>query len=210
MNNRISGRMRLTRVSVLTLALLGSAILAQADIPPGSGGPPPVNPFTISWTNWESANNPTVTFTLTTESPLDLGLEGFSNNTCLVGCILAPNLIDPAMDIDPGGDAAPLPEVGGTITIPPDMQTFFNPQSFDIMTLDFSTPFVSSYDGEIFSCGGNEFISCGFRLDPTDPTKLDIRFDGPMAVPEPGSWLLLLTAAAGVALQRARLLSKRS
>jgi hypothetical protein len=212
MNNKISGRWHLPRISVLTLALLGSAILGKADIPPGSMGPPPVNPFTIIWTAWESLSNPTVTFTLTTESPLDLGLDGFSNNTCFVGCIFGLNqLADPAMEIDAGGDADPLPGVEGTITIPPDRRTFFNPQSFDIMTLDFTTRFVSSYDHEIFSCSGNEFTGCGFRLDTTDPNNpiLDIRFDGPMAVPEPASWMLLLTVAGAVALRRARLLSKR-
>jgi hypothetical protein len=118
------------------------------------------------------------------------------------------------MDIDPGGDAPPFPLVGGKIIIPPDTQSFQNnnpnnPNLFDIQTLDFTTPFGPMYDGETFTCGGTEFVGCGFKLSP-DRQTLDIRFTGPMVVPEPGSWVLLLTVAAGITMKRALPFSKRS
>ena len=199
MNNRTLGRRHLPRVSVLTLALLGSAILAKADIPVDGV-------FTITYGGWgDTLANP-ITFTITTVSPDQMSLAGYSNGVCLAGCL------DPAMDINPGGDPPPFPQPGDMISIPPDTQSFTNTNTFDIQTLDFTTPFLGRYDTEIFTCDGNEFTGCGFRLDTTDPNHpiLDIRFTGPMVVPEPASWLLLLTVAAGIILKRAAPFSKRS
>jgi hypothetical protein len=192
MNNRISERRHLIRVSVLTLALLGSAILGKADILPNGI-------FTITYGAWGDTPNNPITFTITTVSPDRMSLDGFSNGVCLVGCIFSPNLPDPDMVINDGGDESPFPQPGDMITIPPDTQSFRNTNIFDIQTLDFTTPFLQSYDNEIFTCGGNEFVGCGFKLDGPN---LDIRFTGPM-VPEPGSWVLLLTVAAGFTLKRA-------
>ena len=200
MNYRVPGRGHLTRVSVLTLALLGSAILGKADILPDGI-------FTITYGAWgDTANNP-ITFTITTVSPEQMSLDGYFNGVCF-GCIFAA-APDPNMEIDSGGDAPPFPQPGGTITIPPDTQSYQNTNTFDIETLDFTTPFLQMYDGEVFTCGGNEFVGCGFKLSP-DGQTLDIRFTGPMVVPEPGSWLLLLTVAAGIVLKRAAPFSKRA
>jgi hypothetical protein len=202
MNNRMPGRRHLTRVSVLTLALLGTAILGKADILPNGI-------FTITYGDWgDTVKNP-ITFTITTESPEQMSLEGFANGVCLAGCIFAAGAPDPFMDISDGGDAPPFPQPGGTITIPPDTQSYQNTNTFDIQTLDFTTPFLASYNTEIFTCDGNEFAGCGFQLSP-DGQTLDIRFTGPMVVPEPGSWVLLLTVAAGIALKRVVPFSKRS
>jgi hypothetical protein len=80
--------------------------------------------------------------------------------------------------------------------------------------------------------GGVLFPACGFRIDPTNPALLDILFDGPdvipvnthftisgdgwvlpvpgvapSSVPEPGSWVLLLTVA-GVLIARQRFVGR--
>src|SRR6516225_7698478 len=195
MNNRISGRRHLTRVSVLTLALLGSAVLGKADIMPGGT-------FTITYGGWETPDHPSITFTILAESPNPTSLEGFFRTVCFFGCpALAATVPDPEMVINDGGDADPFPGVHETISIPPDTHTYQNTStSLDIQTLEFSTPYLSGlseWDGQFFNCGGNEFAGCGFHLDNTDPNNpvLDILFTGPKVVPEPGSWLLLLTAA---------------
>jgi hypothetical protein len=179
---------------------LGSAILGKADILPNGV-------FTITYGAWgDTLTNP-ITFTITTVSPDQMSLAGYSNGVCF-GCLFAATAPDPDMEISAGGDAPPFPQVGDTISIPPDTQTFTNTNTFDIQTLDFTTPFLQRYDTEIFTCGGNEFIGCGFKLSP-DGQTLDIRFTGPM-VPEPGSWVLLLTVAAGITLKRAAPFWKRS
>jgi hypothetical protein len=63
------------------------------------------------------------------------------------------------------------------------------------------------YDSKTFSCGGNEFVGCGYKLVGQ---TIDIRFTGPKVVPEPGSWVLLLTVAAGIIVKGAAPFSKRS
>jgi hypothetical protein len=205
MNNRMPGRRHLTRVSVLTLALLSSAVLGRADIMPGST-------FTITYADWGDTTSDKIFFTIAIESPNPTPLDGFLPTVCF-GCgTFGAAVRDPSMDMDAGGDADPFPGVGEAISIPPDTHTYQNTStSLDIQTLEFTTPYLSSrWDGHPFTCGGNEFIGCGFQLDTTDPKNpvLDILFTGPMAVPEPGSWLLLLTAAVGVTLKRAKLFSK--
>jgi hypothetical protein len=201
MNNRMPGQGHLTRFSALTLALLGSAILSKADILRDGI-------FTITYGAWgDTATNP-ITFTVAAFDN-QMSLDGFSNGFCLAGCI------DPDMEISAGGDELSFPPPDGTITIPPDAQSYKNDIGFDIQTLDFSTPYLSSrWDRQTFTCGGNEFVGCGFKLSP-DGQTLDIRFTGPTVstdstVPEPGSWVLLLTVAAGITLKRVLPFSKRS
>jgi hypothetical protein len=204
MNNRISGRRHLARVSVLTLALLGSAILGKADIMPNGI-------FTITYGAWGDTANDPITFTIALESSMQMSLDGYFNSVCFGCTTLAATVPDPDMEINPGGDELPFPEQGDMISIPPDTQSYRNTGA-DIQTLDFSTPYLSSrWDGQIFTCGGNEFNGCGFKVvtDPnTSQMMLDIRFTGPM-VPEPSSWVLLLTVAAGITLKRALPFSKR-
>ena len=201
----------LGRTLMIWAILLASASLATADIPAGGVS-------TIIWSGWGDTTSSPVTFTITAESSTDLGIDDYSNNFCFPSDICGHFPGDPVMDWDSGDPApSPFPPVGGTITIPPDMQFFCNgtedengvcegDTASDLMTVDFSTPFVLGYFGETFVCGGDAFVACGFQVADGE---LLIRFDGPAVVPEPGSWLLLLSAAA-VLLPRAGRLRKRS
>jgi hypothetical protein len=200
------------RALTLSAILLASASLAMADIPAGGV-------FTSIWTDWEAAaQESSVTFTVTGEFSTDLGIDDYVNNFCFG----SESCFDQVWDIDSGDQPllSPFPGVGGTITIPPDTQFFCNGTvvesgcngsgASDIVTVDFSTPWVSAYAGETFVCGGTAFVKCGFAVNSTtNPTELLIRFDGPTVVPEPGSWVLLLSAAAAL-LVRAGRLRKRS
>jgi hypothetical protein len=206
MNNRMRGRRHLIRVSVLTLALLGSAMLGRADILPGQD-------FTITYFGWgDTVTNPVV-YMVTNVSDGPESLVGYTN-----GQRLPP---DPLMDIDLGGDPMFFPPDSGKITIPQDTMpgpngtefiSYVNNVGFDIQSLDFSTPFLDRFNGEIFSCDGNAFRDCGYRLvtDPnTGEVTLDIRFSGP-TVPEPSSWLLLATVVLAIAFMRIAPFAKRS
>jgi hypothetical protein len=228
----LSGSFR--RTLMISAILLAPASLAMADIPAGEVS-------TINWAcpgsdtscvDWETAAGmSSVTFTIAGESSTDLGIDGYVNNFCYVpsgSCGDPPP--DPLMSWDPG-DPGPytFPGVGGTIKISvneneisycngtEEFPSFVcnGSGNSDQLTVDFSTPWESTYDGVTFTCGGTAFVNCGFQADnPSDPSMLFIRFDGPMAgtpaaVPEPGSWVLLLSAAAAL-LARAGRLKKRS
>ena len=197
---------RIGRVSVLALILLGSTSLAMADLMSGAV-------FHITYTAWGD----------TTAIPIDFMVQdsmfqepvqdaGFTHNFC-ANCTFAAAQIhpDPSMEIDPGGDALPFPPDSGIIEIPPDIQNYFNNESFDIRSIDFSTPFLGRYNGEIFNCGGLAFRDCGYKIttDANGNEFLDARFSGPQVVPEPASWLLLLTVAGAITLKRATIFPKR-
>jgi hypothetical protein len=192
---------RITRVLVLALTFLGSTSLAMADLMPGE-------PFHIVYTAWGDTTSNPIDFTV----QVNLENAGFTNDFCL-NCTTASTQThpDPGMDIDLGGDALPFPPDSGTIEIPPDIQNYFNNESFDIQSIDFSTPVLDRYNGEIFTCGGNAFRDCGYKVttDANGKEFLDARFSGPQVVPEPGSWLLLFTVAGAITLTRATAFAKR-
>jgi hypothetical protein len=219
----------LGRTVMISAILLGPASLAMADIPTGEVS-------TINWAcpgsetgcvDWETAAGmSSVTFTVTNEFSTDQGTDGYTNNFCdSPSASCGDPAGDPLMSWDPG-DPGPyqFPGPGGMITITESENQIaycngtetYNPDvchpnnNSDLVTVDFSTPWVPGYDGLTFTCGGAAFGKCGFTVDnPSDPTELLIRFDGPMAVPEPASWVLLLSAAAAL-LARAGRLKKRS
>jgi hypothetical protein len=176
-------------------------MLGQADILPGQD-------FTITYFGWgDTVPNP-VTFTVTNVSSEQESLAGYTNGQ---------RLPDPGMDIDLGGDPIFFPPDSGRITIPQDTMpgpngtefiSYVNQEGFDIQSLDFSTPFP--FPG-FYSCDGNAFLSCGYKVvtDPnTGQMTLDIRFSGP-TVPEPGSWLLLVTVVLAIILTRIAPFGKR-
>jgi hypothetical protein len=169
--------------------------------------------FTITYLGWGDTTANPVTFTITNVSPDQESLTGYTNGEALP---------DPEMDISLGGDPILFPPDIGKITIPQDTMpgpngtefiSYVNNENFDIQSLDFSTSFLGRFNGEIFSCDGNAFRDCGYKL-VTDPNTglqtLLIRFSGPVVVPEPASWLLLVTMALAIALTRIAAFAKRT
>lgn len=124
-----------------------------------------------------------------------VGEAGYTNFFCTgEGCGPFELLDDPTLDISLGGDPMFFSGVAD-VTIPPDIQDFINIGPH-IGSMDLSTPFDPIFSGDLFVCSGTAFSSCGFKLDGD---TLLIRFTGGPgidSVPEPASWVLLLTAGA--------------
>ena len=171
------------RISFVMLLMVVSSSAVRAD-----------SLFHMTFGLWGDTAADPRTFHVTSTSGTE-SMEGFSNFFCTgEGCSSFEFLGDPTLDISLGGDPAFFNGVAD-VTIPPDIQDFINIGPH-IGSMDLSTPFNPIFNGDLFVCSGNAFSTCGFKLDGA---TLLIRFTGGPgieSVPEPASWVLLLTAGA--------------
>jgi hypothetical protein len=167
--------------------------------------------FQITFTGWFDSNSPPTaarTFTGLASATAE-SLDGFGNGVICVakGCFVPAEADDPVVDMSTGD---PNPQIHFTLgqtfsfTITPIINAFDlinDDPAHPAKAFDFTTPFNGNdpLSGDFFTCGGNAFPECGFRVSDS---ILAIRFSG---APEPTTLWLLLTAAAGIAVSRRKL-----
>jgi len=154
-------------------------------------------------------------FDASTNTGLTVGADGFT-----ASCFPVGPQCDPTITTRLGGHSE---TVDGTFSLSADVNGNINFDAVNggdpIGDILIKTLIDPTQLQEGYGCSGSVFTECGFRIDPSDTTLLDILFDnqgsGPAIptgehfvisgdgwvltpVPEPGSWVLLLTAGAGL------------
>jgi len=193
-------RWTLCPAAIMTLMLFAGAGTARADILDCTV----FQCFTINFSSdWLTDTTLSRTFIGTAHSTPE-SLDGYFNPAeCFVsegsGCFPT----DPVVNMDNGD---PNTQIAFTFGSPFEITIDANHLAFDLVNIDesglpalsfdYTTPFTSDLNFDIFSCGGNAFPGCGYKLD-----DLELRFS---QTPEPASVWLLLTAAGAAVYWRRR------
>lgn len=163
-----------------------------------------------------------------TNSGLTVAGNGFEPNCFPVGSPGCGGPSDPSIAIKLGGHSPDVngaftvgADANGNIA------SDFVDNEAGISDILLQTPLDPAQLSNGYSCSSGDsgtplFPACGFRIDPTNPALLDILFDGPVviaqgtdfvisgngwvlppvlapsSVPEPASWVLFVTVAAGL------------
>lgn len=119
------------------------------------------------------------------------------------GCECEIRDLDPTLKVNLGGGSIP---VGTVFSFSADSNGFVDFHGLNVSGVPFTDLLITvPFDpNATYFCSTDAFAECGFKLEG-DPNLL-ILFTGgpgiPAAIPEPGSWMLLLTVTGALLVRR--------